>query len=105
MRTYAAQHRTRREGRSPATVPRASSSGRHDRDTAEDLGAAQEYPVSLLRTVLRAYLGCGVVCGLGLRVKPIPDKKPHLGGLRRPGRGDRLPGLPDRAVRPGRSST
>jgi hypothetical protein len=44
--------------------------------TAEDLGAAQQYPVSLLRTVLRAYLGCGVVCGLGLRVKPSPDKKP-----------------------------
>jgi hypothetical protein len=42
--------------------------------TAEDLEAAQRYPASLLRTVLRSYLGCGVVCGLGLRVK---DRIPH----------------------------
>jgi hypothetical protein len=27
------------------------------------------YPASLLHTVLRSFFGCGVVCGLGLRVK------------------------------------
>lgn len=37
--------------------------------TAEDLDAAMRYPASLLHTVLRSYFGCGVVCGLGLRVK------------------------------------
>ena len=42
--------------------------------TADDLDAAQRYPVSLLRTVLRSYLGCGVVCGLGLRVKETTAK-------------------------------
>jgi hypothetical protein len=39
--------------------------------TAEDLDAAMRYPKSLLLTVFRAYFGCGVVCGLGLRVKHI----------------------------------
>lgn len=37
--------------------------------TADDLDAAMRYPASLLHTVLRAYLGCGVVCGLALRPK------------------------------------
>jgi hypothetical protein len=36
--------------------------------SAEDLDTAAQYPVSLLQTVLRSYLGCGVVCGLGLQV-------------------------------------
>lgn len=44
--------------------------------TADDLGVAQSYPVSLLHTVLRAYLGCGVVCGLDLRVTRSPDERP-----------------------------
>jgi hypothetical protein len=43
--------------------------------TAEDLAAAQQYPVSLLQSVLRAYFGCGVVCGLNLRVKQQPGDK------------------------------
>jgi hypothetical protein len=34
--------------------------------TAEDLETASQYAVSLLQSVLRSYLGCGVVCGLGL---------------------------------------
>jgi hypothetical protein len=34
--------------------------------TAQDLETASHYPVSLLQTVLRSYLGCGVVCGFGL---------------------------------------
>ncbi len=37
--------------------------------TADDLDAAMRYPTSLLRTVFRAYFGCGVVCGLTLRPK------------------------------------
>jgi hypothetical protein len=41
--------------------------------TADDLGVSQDYSVSLMKTVLRAYLGCGVVCGLGLRKRPSPD--------------------------------
>src|SRR3712207_7968381 len=39
--------------------------------SADDLVAATDYPVSLLQSVLRAYFGCGVVCGLDLR----PDRK------------------------------
>jgi hypothetical protein len=38
--------------------------------SADDLDAAAAYPVSLLQSVLRAYLGCGVVCGLELRPTP-----------------------------------
>jgi hypothetical protein len=34
--------------------------------TADDLETASHYSVSLLQTVLRSYLGCGVVCGFGL---------------------------------------
>ena len=37
--------------------------------SADDLGAASTYAVSLLQVALRAHLGCGVVCGLGLRVR------------------------------------
>jgi hypothetical protein len=44
--------------------------------TADDLDAAMRYPASLLHTVLRAYFGCGVVCGLGLRVKEPLGKQP-----------------------------
>jgi hypothetical protein len=44
--------------------------------TAEDLATAQRYPVSLLQTVLRAYFGCGVVCGLGLHEKPHAEDQP-----------------------------
>jgi hypothetical protein len=39
--------------------------------TADDLEAGMRYSQSLLQTVLRAYFGCGVVCGLGLRVEPL----------------------------------
>ncbi|OJF14191.1 hypothetical protein [Couchioplanes caeruleus] len=44
--------------------------------TAEDLAASQQYSVSLLQTVLRAYFGRGVVCGLSLAVKTPPEKQP-----------------------------
>ncbi|MBB2948482.1 hypothetical protein FB565_008265 [Actinoplanes lutulentus] len=43
--------------------------------TAEDLDTAQRYAVALLETVLRAYFGCGVVCGLDLRIKKPAGKR------------------------------
>jgi hypothetical protein len=43
--------------------------------TADDLDAGMRYPQSLLQTVLRAYFGCGVVCGLGLKVKNLGTSK------------------------------
>jgi len=44
--------------------------------SADDLDAAARYPVSLLQSVLRAYLGCGVVCGLGLWVRRTVKGEP-----------------------------
>ncbi|MFC8130879.1 hypothetical protein [Streptomyces sp. NPDC057302] len=44
--------------------------------TAEDLDTAQRYAASLLKTVLRAYFGCGVVCGLDLRLKKPAGGRP-----------------------------
>ncbi|MFI0237579.1 hypothetical protein [Streptomyces sp. NPDC016845] len=44
--------------------------------TAEDLDTAQRYAASLLKTVLRAYFGCGVVCGLDLRLKKPAGDRP-----------------------------
>lgn len=35
--------------------------------TAEDLTAAMRYPLSVIQVLLKAYFGCGIVCGLGLR--------------------------------------
>ena len=32
--------------------------------TAEDLDAATRYPLNIFQTLIRAYFGCGVVCGL-----------------------------------------
>jgi len=34
--------------------------------TAEDLGAAMRYPLSVIQVLLKAYFGCGIVCGLEL---------------------------------------
>ena len=46
--------------------------------TAEDLTLATRYPLELLQVLVRAYLGCGVVCGLSLRqdarIEPRQDK-------------------------------
>jgi hypothetical protein len=44
--------------------------------SADDLDTAARYPVSLLQSVLRAYLGCGVVCGFGLRVRRTVKGEP-----------------------------
>ena len=35
--------------------------------TAEDLTAAMRYPLSVIQVLLKAYFGCGIVCGLDLR--------------------------------------
>jgi len=37
--------------------------------SADDLHRAMTYPVDVLRTLVRAYLGCGVVCGLEVKPK------------------------------------
>jgi hypothetical protein len=34
--------------------------------TAEDLTAAMRYPLSVIQVLLKAYFGCGIVCGLDL---------------------------------------
>ena len=34
--------------------------------TAEDLTAAMRYPLSVIQVLLKAYFGCGIVCGLRL---------------------------------------
>ena len=34
--------------------------------TAEDLSAAMRYPLSVVQVLLKAYFGCGIVCGLDL---------------------------------------
>lgn len=41
--------------------------------TADDLESAMRYPAAMLHAVLKAYFGCGVVCGLELK----PDPKAH----------------------------
>lgn len=53
--------------------------------SAEDLETASQYPVSLLQSVLRSYLGCGVVCGLELN--PITKPKSEWPWVVRVGRG------------------
>lgn len=35
--------------------------------TAEDLTAAMRYPLSVIQVLLKAYFGCGIVCGLDLK--------------------------------------
>jgi hypothetical protein len=44
--------------------------------TADDLQASQRYPSDLLATVLHAYFGSGILCGLGLRRKDDGSKDP-----------------------------
>ena len=41
--------------------------------TAEDLGAAMRYPLSVIQVLLKAYFGCGIVCGLDL-TKPATER-------------------------------
>jgi hypothetical protein len=52
--------------------------------TAEDLTAAMRYPLSVIQVLLKAFFGCGIVCGLGLRepaagqageIKTVPSEQ------------------------------
>ena len=42
--------------------------------TADDLDTAMRYPLAVFQTLIRAYFGCGVICGLKIHLK-----KPHPG--------------------------
>ncbi|HYJ30854.1 MAG TPA: hypothetical protein VEW25_11000 [Allosphingosinicella sp.] len=42
--------------------------------TADDLSAAMRYPLSVIQVLLKAYFGCGIVCGLELE-DPAAEKK------------------------------
>jgi hypothetical protein len=54
--------------------------------TADDLATAMRYPLAVFQTLVRAYFGCGIVCGLG--VKPVgpaaadPSKNPGPGQVK-----------------------
>ena len=60
--------------------------------TAEDLGAAMRYPLSVMQVLLKAYFGCGIVCGLGLTA-PKP-KKPDATSPERDATGAPVPKRP-----------
>src|SRR5262249_19109204 len=45
--------------------------------TADDLDTAMRYPLAVFQTLIRAYFGCGVVCGLEVSIKePGKPKDP-----------------------------
>ena len=44
--------------------------------TANDLEAAMRYPVSMFQTVMRSYFGCGVICGLELKLASRAQNHP-----------------------------
>src|SRR4051812_33565458 len=44
--------------------------------TAEDLGAAMRYPLSVVQVLLRAFFGCGIVCGLDMKAAAAPPPAP-----------------------------
>ena len=43
--------------------------------TADDLDTAMRYPLAVFQSLIRAYFGCGVVCGLKLELKQASDPK------------------------------
>ena len=45
--------------------------------TANDLDTAMRYPLAVFQTLIRAYFGCGVVCGLELEIKKAPPSKDY----------------------------
>lgn len=73
------------------SVP-GSTEGVHFTDgmivTAEDLSAATRYPLSLMQVLIRAYFGCGIVCGLELTA----DRLAEEGGARKDECDDRKEG-------------
>ncbi|MEA3016777.1 MAG: hypothetical protein QOI38_1499 [Sphingomonadales bacterium] len=52
--------------------------------TAEDLSAAMRYPLAVIQVLLKAYFGCGIVCGLDLK-DPAVGQDSATNGDRRPG--------------------
>src|SRR4051795_229533 len=47
--------------------------------TADDLDTAMRYPLGVFQTLVRAYFGCGIVCGLEIRDPGAGDYKPAAG--------------------------
>src|SRR5215212_6965808 len=50
--------------------------------TADDLDTAMRYPLAVFQTLIRAYFGCGVMCGLELGIKE--PGKPNYKDKRKP---------------------
>ncbi len=42
--------------------------------TAEDLQDATSYPLGVFKTLIRAFFGCGIVCGLKVDHSPVDEK-------------------------------
>lgn len=58
--------------------------------TAEDLTAAMRYPLSVIQVLLKAYFGCGIVCGLDLKT-PIEGQSAEMtNGAREPAGANRI---------------
>jgi hypothetical protein len=47
---------------------------------AEDLDAATRHPLAVFQTLVRAYFGCGIVCGLKVDIIKNPPRQPANGG-------------------------
>lgn len=47
---------------------------------ADDLDRAVQYPVDMFRMLVRAFFGCGIVCGLEVQLKKNRDKSPERKG-------------------------
>src|SRR5262249_54950808 len=46
--------------------------------TADDLATAMRYPLAVFQTLVRAYFGCGIVCGLDVKqVTPAAPPNPN----------------------------
>lgn len=59
--------------------------------TAEDLTAAMRYPLSVIQVLLKAYFGCGIVCGLDLN-NPAEGQAAEVGkGVTNPVTGEITP--------------
>lgn len=57
--------------------------------TAEDLTAAMRYPLSVVQVLLKAFFGCGIVCGLDLKtgaeaLPPQPEQRDAAGNMLSP---------------------
>ncbi len=43
--------------------------------TAEDLQDAASYPLDVFKTLIRAFFGCGIVCGLKVKISAVAEQK------------------------------